>query len=581
MAEGLLKAYISAGGDTRQEEIKRLGQQLGSLVAAGFSDDAIKLAVLARDEGGKASTAEIRMASEAMVAAADAIKKEAVVKQQALGLRDAQGRSTATEAERQNPFLYVERLANIMRRKGLDPNDQTAVNKFLAEQSGFTKSQQRFFAKNIPSIEKNLRDLGRTNQIDLNKTIANPTIATAIADLSAKAQDAAVALGDATGATNAIKSRLIGLADTLGNISRGNFTGLDGAKIAEALAVAVAGAFAAKKTLDFFSPMAGAARNLNASAVNLNNAARALSAAAGRPVPGGPGAPGPGSRVGGAVGGAVGGIAGGFGGQAIGEAIGAYLGGDAGKQVGATIGGAAGVALGIKAGEVAGAALVTALGLPAVGAALATAIAAAIVLKPTVANAGEDAEIARQREAGTFGQGKMPGSSATEVTKAIGEERLKVEREITAAVVERADSLNRIAKLQAELDKSRENSKRFGLPDDPNNLRREGEIADERSRVASLDEQLAKFEAAQRALVAEQAQAMETAATNSKFAISTSFAEGGTTAASNFNTGVNPAGMGSTIGSTAASEFMARVNGLKIGVELKTGPDVGASNVHR
>lgn len=142
-ANSITKAQIATGGDVSSAEAKRSFGQLGGTIASGLSESGAISVLLARDETGARSTAEIRTFMEGLTRQNKTEKDMA--KQTAAGLRTSEGATTLSAKDFADPVnLVFDKIIPKLEKLGVNLDDATAVNTALQANLGMTTTEARF-----------------------------------------------------------------------------------------------------------------------------------------------------------------------------------------------------------------------------------------------------------------------------------------------------------------------------------------------------------------------------------------------------------------------------------------------------
>jgi hypothetical protein len=277
IAEAALKATIASGGDLLPAETVRMLQQLGGTLVAGLSPDALLQIALLRDEGGRMSTAEVRMAYQDMTRGN--LNASDLAAQIAVGLRDAAGKSLYGGQFSADPMAFVnEQIIPRLNSLGVDLSDTEAVSSALDDELGFTTTGVRFFASAVANAAERMAEFERAQKVDTTYAKDNPTARAQAQAVKAQFENVAAEVG--TLALPAIKTGLDILGDSLGNVAQGEGGVVDYATIAAAATPLAVGAALAGIADPLTRPMSLASLSLTGSATALDVSAGALTAAA-------------------------------------------------------------------------------------------------------------------------------------------------------------------------------------------------------------------------------------------------------------------------------------------------------------
>lgn len=266
-SDAMLNAVIASGGDVRGDEIKRMLQQFGAAFSAGLSAEGVARLALIRDEGGKQSTAEIRQTQQDLIRGN--LNRDDKARQVAMGLRDAQGRTTLTESDFADPVKLVEeKLKPLARARGVDMSNVVALQEFYDNVAGLTTSGAKFAARATQASEQYANELQRFRATDARKLQRDPTIAASLAEVQATFGD--MVAQQSKSIVPLMKAGAAGLSGTFEALGKGELPS----------ATQVAGTLAAAGSLGLAAMMDPATRPLGAAGLALTGSASALSGAA-------------------------------------------------------------------------------------------------------------------------------------------------------------------------------------------------------------------------------------------------------------------------------------------------------------
>ncbi|QIO64715.1 hypothetical protein [Rhizobium leguminosarum] len=280
----MVNAIAASGGDLTGDEIRRMMQQLGPVVAQSLSDVGLARLALIRDEGGRQSTAEARQAFGDLTRGN--LSKADTAAQIEQGLRDPSGRTKFGKTDFADPVGFWEiNIVPKLEKLGVNLNDIVAVTDALDKQLGFTTSGARFGASAVVQVGQNKTELARFRNTDANRALEAPTLVTAFKEIETSFQDAISANSDSI--VGALKFGAQGISGLFDKLGKGQLPSVEDA--AGFAAVGIASALQA--TLDPTTrPLALAALALDGAAAALTASAGALTVAAGAGATGGIGA---------------------------------------------------------------------------------------------------------------------------------------------------------------------------------------------------------------------------------------------------------------------------------------------------
>lgn len=280
------RAIIASGGDIQGAEIRRMLQQMRGQ-GLDLSPQAIGDLTSLRDEGGMGSTAEARMFMNDLTRSN--LNRRDLARQQAAGLRDAQGNTIERGELLANPIENVfNRIIPKLEKMGVDLDDAAAVQKALTGRGGLglTTPGAAFAQRVISQRDQVQADRAARARVALNAAMEDPTLRQQAARIQAQFANAAAAI------TEGLKPTAGGLMDTLTGqlktLSDPKASTLDKTAAAAAAAAAASplaiGAVLANLPNMLAdprtAPMAAAGLALTGSAGALTGAAGALTAAA-------------------------------------------------------------------------------------------------------------------------------------------------------------------------------------------------------------------------------------------------------------------------------------------------------------
>ncbi|RPI39540.1 MAG: hypothetical protein EHM67_10110 [Hyphomicrobiaceae bacterium] len=151
--DAAMRAIIATGGEMKAEEMVRVIQQLGPSIAKSMSAQALTDIMMIRDEGGRASTAEWRMAvQELMRGSLNKGDKAAMAR---VGLRRKGGAADpniVNEAAADLVGFTERRIVPILEKAGKAAASSAEIATYLDEQAGFTTSAARAYADIVTSL---------------------------------------------------------------------------------------------------------------------------------------------------------------------------------------------------------------------------------------------------------------------------------------------------------------------------------------------------------------------------------------------------------------------------------------------
>lgn len=151
--EATMRAIIASGGEMKAAEAVRALQQMGSSIVKSMSPQALTDLLMVRDEGGKQSTAEWRMAiQDLMRGSLDPDDKERMAKH---GLRKKSGSAdpaVVKEAASDLVGFTEKRLVPIITKAGLAAASSAEIATYLDEIVGYGTSSARAYADIITSL---------------------------------------------------------------------------------------------------------------------------------------------------------------------------------------------------------------------------------------------------------------------------------------------------------------------------------------------------------------------------------------------------------------------------------------------
>lgn len=283
-----LQASIASGGDLLPAEVVRSLQQLDASFVAGLSDEALLQVALARDEGGRSSTANFRTAFQDLTRGN--LNQDDREAQIAAGFRDEQGRANeAAQQFQQDPFAFVaDEIVPRLEAAGIEVTEANAaqVNAFIDEILGFTTTGSRYLTATAVQLEERRRELDRARRAD--PSAARPTVRSEAQAVSAQFQN--VANEALSPLLPTVRTGLDLVSDALNSVSDGDFGTLDVATLAAGAAGAGLGASLLAMQNEATRPLGAAGLSLTTAGIGLNAAAAALTGAAGVAALGGKGA---------------------------------------------------------------------------------------------------------------------------------------------------------------------------------------------------------------------------------------------------------------------------------------------------
>ncbi len=275
--ETALRATVASGGDLDLAEAVRAQQQLGALRPA-MSEEAFLQILLARDEGGRASTAEYRMGFNDLIRGS--LNDGDLAQQIAYGFRDAEGRSLVGDEFAQDPLGFaVNRLIPVLEQLGVDITDAVAVQNALDLELGFVDTGARVFTGMIVNRDQIAAEVARAQNVDLDAPIETPSVRMQAAAVRAQFEN--VAMQALEGFLPVVNTSLDLLNDSFANIAEGQATATDYLATAAAVVPAGIGASLAAMLETDSRPLGLAGLSLTSAAGALTSAAGALLTAAG------------------------------------------------------------------------------------------------------------------------------------------------------------------------------------------------------------------------------------------------------------------------------------------------------------
>ncbi len=176
--QAAVRATIASGGEMGINEAVRAIQQLGPTIAKSMNPQAITDLLLVRDEGGRQSTAEFRMAIQDLIRGSLNESDKAAMTR--LGLRGKGGASlgdVANEASANLVDFTANRIMPILEKAGLTDASSAEIGAFLDDMAGFTTTGARALADIATSLRNGDIQRGRqaARRADLNPQLAANT----------------------------------------------------------------------------------------------------------------------------------------------------------------------------------------------------------------------------------------------------------------------------------------------------------------------------------------------------------------------------------------------------------------------
>lgn len=186
--EAAMRAVIGSGGEISIEEAVRSIQQITPQIAKTMSTQAITDLLMIREQGGRSSTAEWRMAIQELFRST--VNPDDLKQQIQAGLRDKSGayKPEVVKAAGGNLIDFVSStIMPILEKQGIADADSIEIGAYLDEFVGFSTSAARAYADiatNLRSgnVERQREAAAKSN---LDPFLANGTFAAAMRELSA------------------------------------------------------------------------------------------------------------------------------------------------------------------------------------------------------------------------------------------------------------------------------------------------------------------------------------------------------------------------------------------------------------
>lgn len=273
----ILQAQIGVGGDIGGNEIKRLLQQLGSGVNNFLSPTGVQNAIIARDEGGARSTAEIRQFIQGLTRINKTEK--ALTAQREAGIRTADDTTAFTAAELADPVATVlDQMIPRLEKLGVNLDDATQVNAALQRSLGLTTSEANFPTAQVVNRDALRAERERIQRVSPQTLAEQQTLRVELADVEAQFQNVAASFTKAM--LPAVKGSLDLVSSGLESVSKDGPTPTNVAALS-AGAIGVGLTSGIKAMLDpATAPLGAAGLSLTASAAALSGSAAALTASA-------------------------------------------------------------------------------------------------------------------------------------------------------------------------------------------------------------------------------------------------------------------------------------------------------------